>query len=136
MFKLFQRNILTQAWGQVVVVLLDVGEGVHLVEHQNHRLVFRLAYLLQGAVDHFDLFLELWVGNVDYMHEYVGVAHLVERRFEGVDKVGWQFADESDSVGEQKRKVVDYHLAHRGVERGKQLVLGKYVRLAEQVHKC
>ena len=54
---------------------------------------------------------------------------------EGVDKVGWQFADESDSVGEQKRKVVDYHLAHRGVERGKQLVLGKYVRLAEQVHK-
>ncbi len=46
-----------------------------------------------------------------------------------------KLAYESDSVGEKEREVSKYHLPHCGIEGGKELVLGKDVRLAYLVHE-
>ena len=73
--------------------------------------------------------------NIDHMHQQVGFAHLVERRFERLDQFGRQFADEADRIRKQKRQVVEDHLADRGVERGEELVLGKDLALRNQVHQ-
>ena len=69
------------------------------------------------------------------MDEYVGVAHLVESRFERVDQMCGQFAYEADSVGQQKRQVVDDDLAHCGVECCEKLVLGKHLAFGKKVHE-
>ena len=70
------------------------------------------------------------------MDEQVGLPHLVEGGFEGVDEVGGQFADESHGVGEQEGQIVDDLLRDRRVEGGKEFVLGKDLALGEQVHEC
>ena len=87
-------------------------------------------------VNHLDLLLELWVGDVDHMNQQVGVADLVEGRLERLHKVGGELADESHGVGQQEREIVDGDFAHGGVECGEKLVLGKDVALAQQVHQC
>ena len=69
------------------------------------------------------------------MHQQIGLAHLVERRFERLDQLGRQFADEPDRIRKQERQVVEDHLADRGVERGEELVLGKNLALRNQVHQ-
>ena len=68
------------------------------------------------------------------VYQQVGFAHLVERRLEALHQVGRQLADKTDGVGQQEGQVVNGHLAHGGVERGKELVLGKDVTLRQQVH--
>ena len=73
--------------------------------------------------------------DVDHMHQQVGFAHLVERRFERLDQLGGQFADESHGIGQQEREVVENHLAHRRVECCKEFVLGKHLAFGDQVHQ-
>ncbi len=46
-----------------------------------------------------------------------------------------QLADKTHRVGEQEGQIAQHHLAHRGVQRGKELVLGKHLALAQQVHQ-
>ena len=72
--------------------------------------------------------------DVYHVQQQVSLARLVERRLERVDQVGGQLAYEADGVGKQERQVVYHHLAHRGVERGEQLVLGEHLALCEHVH--
>ena len=69
------------------------------------------------------------------MHQQIGLAHLVERRFERLDQLGRQFADEPDRIRKQERQVVEDHLADRGVERGEELVLGENLAFRNQVHQ-
>ena len=68
------------------------------------------------------------------MHQQVGLAHLVECRFERVNEVGGQFADKSHGIGQQERQVLHHHLAHRGVESGEEFVLGEHLAFCQQVH--
>ncbi len=72
---------------------------------------------------------------IHHVHQDIGLAHLVESALEGIHKMRGQLADEAYGVGKQKRQIVDNHLAHRGVERCEQLVLGKHVAFAQQVHQ-
>ena len=69
------------------------------------------------------------------MNEQIGLAHLVQGRFEGLHQVVGQFADESYCIGQQERQVVDGDFTNRRVERGEEFVLGKDLGLAEQVHQ-
>ena len=135
LFQLVERDVFAGARGEVVGRLLNVGEGIDFVEYQNHGLVGRVAHLLQGLVHHLDLLLESRVRNVHDVEQQVGLAHLVESRLERVDQVGGQFTDEPYGIGEEEGQVVDNHLAHRGVEGGKELVLGKDLALGQQVHQ-
>ncbi len=49
--------------------------------------------------------------------------------------MGRQFAYESDSVGEQKREIVDNDLADGSIKCCKQLVFSEHLTLAKQIHK-
>ena len=75
------------------------------------------------------------MADVNNMEQEVGLSDFVERRFEGVDKVCWQLADEADGVAEQEGKVVDDDLSDGGVERGEEFVFCKDVALGKQVHE-
>ena len=46
-----------------------------------------------------------------------------------------QKRNEADRVAQQEGQIVDDHLAHRGVEGGKKLVLGKHLAFGQQVHQ-
>lgn len=74
------------------------------------------------------------MGDIHNMDQEVGLAHLVEGRFEGIDQVGRQLADKADSIGEEEGKVLDNHLANSRVERGEEFVLGKDLALGQKVH--
>ena len=69
------------------------------------------------------------------MEQEVGLAHFVKGRLERVDQIGGELADEPDRVGKEERQIADDDLAHRGIESGKQFVLGKDLALGQQVHQ-
>ncbi len=75
------------------------------------------------------------MGDVDHVYQDVGLAHLVEGGLERLDEAGGELADETDGVGEQEGEVVDYDLAHGGVEGGEKLVFGEHLAFAEEVHQ-
>ena len=75
------------------------------------------------------------MGDVHHVEQQVRLPHLVQRRLEGVHQVGGQFADEAHGVGQEERQVVDDNLAHGGVQRGKELVLGEDLALGQEVHQ-
>ena len=79
--------------------------------------------------------LKTGMGYIGYVHQKVGFAHLIEGGFERFHQFGRQFADKADGIGEQDGQVGDNDLAHRRIEGGEELVLGKDVRLAQQVHQ-
>ena len=106
-----------------------MSELVNLVEHHDHLLVASITHLLQSAVYHLDLFLELGMGNVHDVNEDVTVTHLVKRTLERLHQMGRQFADEADGVGQQEGQIGDDDLAHRRVEGGEEFVLGKDLAL-------
>ena len=54
----------------------------------------------ERTIHHFDLFLEVRVAHVDHMHEQIGFARFVEGRFERLDQVGRELADETYRVGQ------------------------------------
>ena len=70
------------------------------------------------------------------MDQQIRLAYLVQRRFEGLDQVVRQFADEADGVGEQERQVLDRHFAYRSVKGSKEFVLREDIGFGEQVHEC
>ena len=73
--------------------------------------------------------------HIDNVQQQIGLAHLIKSRFEGLDKICRKLADESYSIGQQERQILDYHLAHRCIERREELVLGKDLALGKQVHQ-
>ena len=50
--------------------------------------------------------------------------------------MGGQFANESNSIGHQERKIVDGHFANSGIECGEKFVLGKNIRLGQKIKQC
>ena len=74
------------------------------------------------------------MADIHHMHQQVGLAYLVERRFERLHEVRGQLSDEAHGVGQEEGKIVDGHLTDGGVERGEELVLSKHVALGQQVH--
>ena len=133
LFQFLQRDVFTCGRRQVVGFFVHPSVGVDLVENHQHGLVGGLQFLLR-LVHHLNLFFEVGVGDVNHMDEQIGLAHLVERAFERINKVGGQFADETYGVGKQEGQVFHHHLTNRGVERGKKFVFGKDVALGQQVH--
>ena len=131
--QLVERNVFAGHRGEVVCLFLDPVVIVYLVEDKHHGFVGGVE-VLEGLVDHLYLLLEVGVGDVYHVDQQVGFAHLVEGRLEGVYQVGGQLADKSYGIGEQEGEIVYHHLAHRGVERGEQLVLGEHLALCEHVH--
>ena len=69
------------------------------------------------------------------MHQKVGLAHLVERRLERLDKLRRQLADKTDGIRQQEWQVVEDHLSHRRVERSEEFVFGKDITLRYEVHE-
>ncbi len=61
LFKLIERDVFACARGEVILILLHVGESVNLVEHHYHGLVGSVAHLAKSLVDNLYLFLELRV---------------------------------------------------------------------------
>lgn len=130
-FEFVESYVAAFAGREVVGVFGFASKGVNLVENEEHGLVGAVAYLAQRLVDDFDLFFKVWVRYIDNMNEDVGLAHFVERRFERIDKMRRELADEADGIGEEEREVVDDYFAHRCVERCKEFVFGEYVALAQ-----
>ena len=133
LLEFVERDVFTGRCRQVILVLGSPRIGVNLVEHQQRRLV-GTAQVSQSLFNDADLLFEIGMGDVDDMHQQVGLAHLVERTLEALNKVGRQLTDKADGIGQQEGQIVDGHLAYRSVKGGKQLVLGKHVTLAQQVH--
>ena len=117
-------DVFAGAWSEVVLVFGLVGECVDFVKHHDDRLLSPFAEVVERLVDNFNLVLECRVGEVHHMHQYVGLAHLVEGRFKRIDKMRGQFAYESYGVGEQKRQVLDGDFPDGGVQCGEELVFG------------
>ena len=69
------------------------------------------------------------------MHQKIRLAHLVERRLERLDQLGRQLTDKPDGIGQQERQVIDNHLANSRIECREQLILGKDITFAQQVHE-
>ncbi|MPM58316.1 hypothetical protein SDC9_105147 [bioreactor metagenome] len=69
------------------------------------------------------------------MDENICFAHFIEGRFKRLNEVCGQFTDKSYRIRQQERKVFDGDFPYSSVERGKQFVLGKYFRFAQQVHQ-
>ena len=132
--EVVERAVFARRRSQVILLLFDIGVGIDLVEDQVDRFVAGTD-LLQGLLDHGDLVLELRVRDVHHMHQQVCLADLVERRFERLDELRRELADETDGVGQQEREVVEDNLAHRGVERREELVLGENLALRDKVHE-
>ena len=135
LLQLLEGDVLTQARREVVLVLGHMRELVNLVEDHDHLLAAGITHLLQGAVHHLDLLLELGMRDIDNVDEDVAVAHLVEGALEGFHQMGGQLADEAYGVGQQERQVRNHHLAHSRVKGSKELVLGKHLALAQHVHQ-
>ena len=129
--QVFERQILTLHRASSRPRPWACTERIHLVEHQYGRFGIATANIAQCLVDHFYLLLKIRMRYIHHMHQDVGLPHLIERRLERFNKAGRQLAYETYGVGEQERKIVNDDLAHRGVERGKQLVLGKHIALAQ-----
>ena len=134
LLQLGEGDVLTCGGSEVVGLLLNIGEGVDLVEDHDHRLVAALADLRQRLVDHLNLLLEAGMTDIYYMDQEVGLAHLVESRLEGVYEMGGKLADESHGIGEEEWQILNRNLPHGGVEGGEKFVFGKDVALAQEIH--
>ena len=133
--ELVEGDVLAGGRKEVILGLWRVGEGVNLVEDNDLLGAVVRNKLVDGLLDDLILLLEVRVGDVHHMNQQVGFAHLVQRRFERLDKMMRELADKTDGVGEQERQIVDSDLADGGIERGKELVLGKDVGFAHEVHE-
>ena len=71
---------------------------------------------------------------IHHMHQQVCLTHLIEGRLKRLHQIGGQLADETDSVSQQERQVVNDHLTDSSIEGGKEFVLCKDITLGEQVH--
>ena len=133
-YEIVQGDILLCGRGEVVLVLLHPTVGIHLVE-DDHGGFLGTTKVGQGFLHHLYLVLKLWMRDIHDMKEQVGLAHLIESALEGVHEVVGQLAYESHRVREQEGQVVHNDLAHRGVQCGKELVLGKHLALGKEVHE-
>lgn len=134
MDEFLQGDVARRGGSEVVGILFLPCVGVYLVEDYHLRLVAATQFG-ERLVHYFYLIFKVGMTDVNNVEEQVGLSNFVECAFEGVDKVGWQLADEADGVAEQEGKVVDNDLADGGVERGEELVFCKDVALGEQVHE-
>lgn len=130
--QLAEREVFARGRREVVGLFFHPGVGVHFVEHHNLRFV-GTAEVAERFVDHFHLFFKVGVRHVDHVNQEVGLTHFVEGAFEGLHQVGGQFADKTDSVGQEEGKIFDDDLAHRCVERGEEFVFGKHLCLCQEV---
>ena len=133
--ELVEGDIFARGREEVILGLGRISEGVNLVEDDNLLGAVVRNKLVDGLLDDLVLFLEVRVGDIYHMDQQIGFAHLVQGRFEGLDKMMRELADETNGVGKQERQIVDSDLADGGIERGKELVLGKDVGLAHEVHE-
>src|SRR6187402_2474691 len=69
------------------------------------------------------------------MQKDIRLPNLIQRAFEAFHQVMGQFADKSDRIGQKKRRCIEYDLARRGIEGGKQFVLGEDLALAQKGHQ-
>ena len=69
------------------------------------------------------------------MYEYVCLAHLIESRFERLNKVCGELANETYRIAHQERQIVDSNLADCGIESSEELILGKHIAFAQEVHQ-
>ena len=69
------------------------------------------------------------------MHQNIGFAHLVERRFKRFDQGGGQLPNKSDRISQQKRNVAQRDLPHRRVDGGEKFVFGKHVGFGHRPHE-
>ena len=70
------------------------------------------------------------------MQEHIGIAQLLERRLEGLDKMRGQLADKADGIGEQHLlRLVDAEAPGRGIEGVKQAVVRGDVRAGKAVEQ-
>ena len=133
--ELVEGDIFARGREQIILGLRRISEGVNLVEDDDLLGAIVRNKLVDGLLHDLVLLLEVRVGDVHHMNQQVGFAHLVQGRFERLDKMMRKLADETDGVGEQERQIVDSDLADGGVEGGKEFVLGKDVGFAHEVHE-
>ena len=69
------------------------------------------------------------------MDQDIRFAHLVKCGFERIHQMGGKFADETDRIGQQERKILDHDFPYRGIKRGEEFVFGKDLAFAQQIHK-
>jgi len=120
---------------QGVAVL--VVEQVHLVQHQQSRHIMG-ADLVEHLLDGYlpggtPLVVLAGVGHVD---DQVGVAHLLQRRAEGLDKLMGEMPDEPHGVADQHLHAILREGARGGVEGLEEGVLHVHVRAGERVHQA
>ena len=71
------------------------------------------------------------MADIHHMNEEVRFAHFIEGRFEGLNEVVRQFANEADGIGEQERQILDSHFAHGGIEGSEEFVLCEHLGFGE-----
>ncbi|EJW99216.1 hypothetical protein EVA_12677 [gut metagenome] len=69
------------------------------------------------------------------MYQQVSLTHLIKSGLERLHQLCWQLTDETDSIRQQKWKIINDNLTHSGIESGKQLVFRENITLAQEVHK-
>ena len=100
--QLVERHIFARSGREVVGVFFGPLVSVHFVEHHESGFV-GTAQIAERLVNHLNLFFEIGVRHVDYVHQQVGFAHLVECTLERVNQVGRQFTDKAHRIGQEGR---------------------------------
>ena len=109
-------------------------DPVDLVEHEDLRQVGR-ADFRQHLVDLCHAFVAQRVGRVHDVQQQVGIAGFRQGRAERGDQGMRQVAHEADGVGQHRAAAGQVDAAHRGVERGEQLVGGVRLRTRHRVEQ-
>ena len=134
LFEVVERHILLRCGSEVILLLGSICIGINLIEYQECGLIAR-AYICEGLLNNGNLILEAWVRDVNDMEQQICLAHLIQCRLKRLDKLRGELADEAYGVGHKEWEVVEYDLAHRGIECRKELILREYLTLRELVHK-
>ena len=92
--------------------------------------------LTEHAERGFVVFLEVWIGDVEYVNQKIGDDHFFERGLEGLDEAVGEATDEADGVGDEELLIAaEDQLARGRVERGKEFVGREDVRAGEGVEQ-
>ena len=118
--------------GELIVFFVAVC--IDFIENYEYGLVYGV-YVLESLFHYLYVFLEIRVGNVYYMHEYVSLPDFIQGALECFHELCGKFSYETYSIAQQKRNVFYDNFPYGRVQGGEQLVLGEYIAFCQKVHK-
>ena len=113
--QFFKSNVFLCFRCQVIFRLFHISISIDFVEDNHARFAIG-TQISDCLVYHLNLLFKIRMRNVNYMHQEISFAHLIQCRFKRINQISRQLTNKTNGIRQQERQILDNYLTDCGIQ--------------------